>query len=385
MFWRVLKQLLRASRGRLVVAVIAVAAGAAVTTALLNLQWDAESKLGTEFRSLGANILILPRAGSTSEDGAATDQALLAEDVTQRIVAAMPQNSPFTAVPYLFVAANLVRAQQAAQPVLLTGTWLDQSSQMAPWWKIEGNQVASRVDVAHCLVGRSVAKQFNLAPGAQIELRYQDRTAKIDVAGVITAGGDEDSQIFANLATVQSLAGLPGKIGVVQLSVPGAPHEISSAMNRLAAAFPELDVRPVRQIAEAQGQLIGRLRGLIFAMVLLILVLTALCVLASMAALAMERRHDVGLMKAIGGSMSRIVAIFLTEAGALGLAGGLAGYAIGVALSRWIGRRAFDVAIDARPEVLPLVVALMIGVSLAGAAPLRLLGRVRPAEILRGE
>jgi ABC-type antimicrobial peptide transport system permease subunit len=35
--------------------------------------------------------------------------------------------------------------------------------------------------------------------------------------------------------------------------------------------------------------------------------------------------------------------------------------------------------------VLPLTVALMVGVALAGALPLRLLGRVRPAEILRGE
>jgi putative ABC transport system permease protein len=99
----------------------------------------------------------------------------------------------------------------------------------------------------------------------------------------------------------------------------------------------------------------------------------------------MERRRDVGLMKAIGGSMSRIVRIFLAEAGALGFVGGVAGYILGIALSQWIGRRAFDVAIAARPEVLPLVVALMVGVALAGALPLRLLGRVRPAEILRGE
>ena len=120
-------------------------------------------------------------------------------------------------------------------------------------------------------------------------------------------------------------------------------------------------------------------------MVALILVLTTLCVFASMAALAMERRRDVGLMKAIGGSISRIVRIFFTEAAALGLAGALIGYVAGIFLSRWIGERAFHVAISARPEVLPIVIALMVIVSLAGALPLRLLGRVRPAEILRGE
>ena len=63
----------------------------------------------------------------------------------------------------------------------------------------------------------------------------------------------------------------------------------------------------------------------------------------------------------------------------------LIGYAVGIALSRWIGRSVFGVAISPRWEVLPLMVALTVGVALVGAAPLRLLGRVRPAAILREE
>ena len=51
----------------------------------------------------------------------------------------------------------------------------------------------------------------------------------------------------------------------------------------------------------------------------------ALCVLATMAALAMERRADVGLMKALGGSIGRIVGLFLAEVGVLGAVGGCAG------------------------------------------------------------
>ena len=133
----------------------------------------------------------------------------------------------------------------------------------------------------------------------------------------------------------------------------------------VSAALPDLDVHPVPQIAQAEASLLPRIRGLIFFMVALILVLTTLCVFASMAALAMERRRDVGLMKAIGGSISRIVRIFFTEAAALGLAGAFIGYVAGIFLSRWIGQRAFHVAISARPEVLPIVIALMV-VSVAG-------------------
>lgn len=184
---------------------------------------------------------------------------------------------------------------------------------------------------------------------------------------------------------MQKLSGLGKRIGIVQMSIPGTPGEVEAVITRLSAGLPGLEVRPVPQLAQAEGKLLVSLRGLIFFMVALILVLTALCVFASMAALAMERRRDVGLMKAIGAPMARVMSIFLTEAGALGLVGGLIGYGAGIFLSRWIGQTAFHVAINARLEVFPLVVALMVGVSLAGAFPLRLLGRVRPAVILRGE
>ena len=59
--------------------------------------------------------------------------------------------------------------------------------------------------------------------------------------------------------------------------------------------------------------------------------------------------------------------------------------AIGVLLARWIGGRVFGVAISPRLAVFPATIALAVAVALLGALPLRLLGRVRPAEILRGE
>lgn len=388
MFWRILGQLLRASRGRLAVALIAIASGATVTTALINLNLDAERKVSSEFRTLGANVVIAPReASSLTAPPGQLASSLMNESVLPRIAAASDSTRAVVA-PYLYIVASMP-TDKGAQQVIVAGTWLDRTAQLAPWWKITGQSVNSREDLDSCLIGRNVAQQFGLAPGSHIELRYADqagnRSAPLAVAGIINSGGQEDSQVIANLPIVQKLAGEEGRVGIVQVSVPGTPREIQAAVARFGAALPDLSVRPVPQIAQAEGRLLDRIRGLIFFMVALILVLTTLCVFASMAALAMERRRDVGLMKALGGSISRVVSIFLTEAGALGFVGGLIGYAFGIELSRWIGQRAFNVAISARPEVLPLVLALMMAVALAGALPLRLLGRVRPAEILRGE
>ncbi len=65
MFARLLWKLLRGSRGRLVVALIAVISGAAVISALLNLDLDIGRKLTQEFRLLGANLVISSRAADS--------------------------------------------------------------------------------------------------------------------------------------------------------------------------------------------------------------------------------------------------------------------------------------------------------------------------------
>ncbi|MFY9531492.1 MAG: ABC transporter permease [Candidatus Acidiferrales bacterium] len=390
MFARLLTQLLRGSRGRLSVALLALVSGAAVISALANVDLDVEKKLTQEFRTLGANLVVAPphrEADSTQTLSgsplAPADPTLMDEAVLDMIESnRTPQLEAFAPYLYIVVRAN---AGNNRLPAVLTGTWLDEVRQLEPWWKAEGGWIDSRDDRTRCLVGRNAARQFHLAAGSPLEVSYGEKTAQLTVAGVVTAGGAEDNQIFVNLVVVQGLAGLPGKMEVAQLSVSGSAGLIETYAQHLRKALPSLEVRPIRQIAEAEGRLLTRIRLLILLMVLLILVLTSLCVLGTMAALAMERREDVGLMKALGGSIGRVVGLFLAEAGLLGAAGGILGYLVGIGLTLWIGRRVFAATIVPRWEVFPLTVALMVGVALAGALPLRLLGRVKPAVILRGE
>ena len=58
MFWRIVRRQLTSNRGRLFVVLLALAAGAAITAALLNLEIDAKRRLGTEFSAFGANAVI---------------------------------------------------------------------------------------------------------------------------------------------------------------------------------------------------------------------------------------------------------------------------------------------------------------------------------------
>jgi putative ABC transport system permease protein len=381
---------MRGNRWRMAVALLAVVSGATVISALLDLQFDIEHQLTQQFRILGANVVISrPRLAQTptvdpqqrlSETLGAPALMDQAPVLTQ--VEKLPMADVAAAAPFFYIIAHAANTS-----VVVAGTWLDQTRGLEPTWKIDGRWVTARDDEADCLVGRRVARQFALVPGSLLDLHYLDRRAQVRVAGIIDAGGTEDSQIFVSLPIAQKLAGQGGgaQIELVQLSIRGTRATIDRYTQQLAAALPGYKVRPIQAVTQAEGNLLDRTRLLIALMVALILVLTALCVLATMAALAMERRKDVGLMKALGGSISRIVSLFLAEVGTLGAAGGLIGSALGVVLARWMGQRVFGALIHPRWDIFPLTIALMVGVALAGALPLRLLGKVRPAVILRGE
>ncbi len=379
MFWRLLRQMIVQGRGRLAVALVALVSGAAVSAALLNLEFDAERKITRELRTLGPNVLVRPAAapGAAEDAGATFGGKALDALLATRTGAEAGEVSALAPSLYAIVHAGNDTS------LVLAGTWLDAFPRLAPWWRVDGAWVTERNDATACLVGHQAAARLQLRPGSALELRYADRTAALRVAGIVSTGGPEDDQVFVNLPVAQQLSGLPGKVSVVQMIVGGSPQQVERFAAGLAARLPGLDVRPLRQIAQAEGQLLARVHDLLFWSVGLILTLTSLCVLSTTAALAVERRADVGLMKALGGGMNRIIRLFLAEAGPLGAAGGLSGALLGGLLSAWIGRRVFGTAASLRPEVVPLIVAVMVAVALLGALPLRLLSHVRPATVLR--
>lgn len=380
MFVRLLLQIIRGSRGRLVVALLALISGGAVVSSLLNLSSDIQSKLSQEFQTLGANVVVAPPPENVSMDAGTATASLLDQTSVMSAIDAVHSKDILATSPFLFVVA---RANDT--PVVLAGAWLDQARALAPTWKVDGSWVESRHDVVNCVVGKSVARRFSWKPGDSILLDYLGRSAHFAIQAVIESGDTADDEIFVNLQAAQQLAGLPGRISLIQLSVNPVPGAVGGVVARVQSVLPGLRVSPIRQVTQAEGDLLHRIRLLVVSMVVLILVLTALCVLATIAALAMDRRTDVGLMKALGGSIARVMSLFVAEVAILAAVGGLVGWVVGVGLSHWMGHRVFGTAISTRWEVLPVTMALVVAVAIAGAMPLRALGRVNAAVILRGE
>src|SRR3989344_5453384 len=121
--------------------------------------------------------------------------------------------------------------------------------------------------------------------------------------------------------------------------------------------FPAAAVNPLRQVTEAEFRVVERIRWVLLGTTLVVLVVTGLCVLATMTALAFERRQTIGTMKALGATNLRLSLLFLSEAAALALVASAAGFLGGLALARWVGATLFAPGGRLGWGTLPLVLA----------------------------
>ena len=376
MFWRIIRRLVFAHRGRLFVILLALGAGAAITAALLNLQVDAKRRLTSEFRAFGPNLVISsPDASAVTAIGSTLDEQLVNK------LPLASASGRVTGFAYLYLIGAVSVSTEKPFQTVIAGLHVLGADRLEETAKAD----SQLPDKQLCNVGTKVATQMHLRVGDRLMLRGPEREESCQVALISSIGGAEDSQVSPHLDVAQRLAGLPGRVSVIQLTVPGTPQQIGRYVAELRDRLPGADVRPIRQFTLAQAKIYSRISGLLNFTVGIVLVLTALCVMAAMANVAVERRNDVGLMKAIGGAKRRVLRLFLAEATLLGLAGGLLGAAAGMGLSVWLGKAVFGLAARPRLIVYPVSVLLTMIVAILSAFPLRHLANVRPASIFRGE
>jgi putative ABC transport system permease protein len=377
MFWRIIRRIFASNRARLLVILLALGAGAAVTAALLNLQVDAKRRLTTEFRAFGPNIVLVPKNSLSRASGT------LPESTTRSVPSHVPAGEVRVSSALYLIADVSVPSSGKATPAVIGGSNPFAFVRILPRSpnSTEPNHSPENV----CVLGVRVARQLNVQQDAELILSVGSRRELCHVASFRETGGPEDDRVEISLRAAQRLADVPGRISAIELRVPGRPGAIQGYLADLQRRIPEADVRPIRQFTEGEAKIYDRISGILSATVALVLVLTALCVMAAMTNVAMERRNDVGLMKAIGGATRRVLRLFLAEAALLGLTGGVLGAAIGILLSMWLGKAVFGIAARPRLIVYPVTVALTIIVAIAGAYPLRRLANIRPASVFRGE
>jgi putative ABC transport system permease protein len=362
MFARMLLRAAVLRRRRAASALLAMIVAAAVATAMMNLYVDVQAKLRTEFRNYGANVIIV-----------AKDDKSLPADALAKVESVLGAKT--LAVPFSYAVART----HDGQSVVVVGTDFARARQLNHWWKVSHWPDAPK----EALVGMRAATV--VSPKRQpFGLTFQGKAIQLAPAGMLQTGAGEDSRIYLDQSEFQSWTGIAPS--TIEVAATGTGAEVETSIRQLAQVLPAADIRPVRQIMEGEANVLNKTRATLYASATLVVLTSALCVLATLIGWVFDRRRDFAIMKALGASEHLINGFFAAEAAALGVVGAILGFFIGIGVAAWIGRVNFHAPVVPRFSVFPYVLAGSVAVALISAIlPIELLRRVQPAIILRGE
>jgi len=276
------------------------------------------------------------------------------------------------------------------------------------------------------LVGSTLAEKNSLEVGDTFTAYNQTITVK----GIYTTDNRfQDSGIIMPLATVQTLTDQANVVSTVVATVDSSDNVAATVESLKSSLGDDADITSEVQRAEESVSSLEGIASLALAGVIAAAIAGAAIVLLAMVMVVRERRREIGVMKAIGGTDGKVVGQFITEGLTLTVFGAVIGMALGILVSgpmttslvssqsssssqqtrggatassssarpqggpggfeggfRQLQTNATQVTASLTPDIIALALGVTVFISLIGTAiPAWFTARVRPAEVLRTE
>jgi putative ABC transport system permease protein len=237
----------------------------------------------------------------------------------------------------------------------------------------------------------------SVRPGNTILL--QDK--EFDVVGITAKKGSFllDNVIYVNDAPLEDLIGYGDEVDIIGVKVKNKDlmEKAKLDIERILRQRRDVDkgeedftVETPEASLETVNQVLGGIQAFIIIIASASIIVGAIGIVNTMTTSVMERRKEIGIMKAVGARNRDIFLQFFIEAGLLGLIGGLVGIIIGISIGVF-GTVAINNFIGAttKPQAdLWLIFGALIGSfvigSISGITPAMQAAKQHPVDALRG-
>lgn len=360
-------------RARMLTALLAIAMGATILSGLVTIYYDIPRQMGKEFRSYGANMLVIP----TNPDKKITNDQL------DEIKSLIPSGKLVGQAPYIYTNAKINE-----QPYMLAGTDLKGAKENSPYWLIDGSWPEKSREV---LIGNEVSKALELKEGDKIIINTPKvhGEGSIDtnfvVSGVVTTGGKEEDLIFMSIDDISQLV-KDKNFDVVEYSIEAEQNELSKIVSNISQKDASLTPQMVKRVTASQDIVLNKLQALVFIVTIIVLFIMMICVSTTMMAVVTERRKEIGLKKALGATNSSVIVDFLGEGVFLGVFGGLLGVVLGYIFANRVSISVFARKVSFLPLLVPMTIIVCVVITIvASLIPVSKTVDIDPALVLRGE
>lgn len=267
-------------------------------------------------------------------------------------------------------------------------------------------------DVPLALVGKNLAKKMNLNVGDTFRVvvpvadsvdpsKFQRRVGAFKVQGILDLGKHDWNErfILSDLKATQDLADIGDRYSGLLLKFQDVDHAREAAFNLSGVLGAPYWVRDWRDANENLFEAINVERPGIFFVVLVITIVAAFNVSATLFVNVVRRFKDIAILKTVGLSQKDIMKIFVCQGLFMGLVGLVLGFALGIGIAYLFefmqGRLSLISGEVYRLENIELQIRFVDGVAIciatlvicliATIAPARRGAKLEPVEGLRSE
>jgi putative ABC transport system permease protein len=241
------------------------------------------------------------------------------------------------------------------------------------------------------VVGQKLSSRLSVGLGDYITISSQGQSKKFRIVGVFQATSlMMDESCMISLKAAQELFQDPGKVSIVLVNLNDL-EDTGSIKSEIERQLSGVRVVEQKQVLETVQNGTEILKMFLLMVASISMLVAGIGIMNTMLISIVERRRDIGIMKAIGMSRTQILRVFLSEAVMLGTMGGVMGCASGIAISKLsetLAASLFDIPIavqfSARTIIFGFIFALALA-TLSGLYPCWRATSLRPVECLRYE
>jgi len=320
-------------------------------------------------------------------------QRLRSIDQWQPLEAMLDQRAGIAAVsPIVSGPAFAVRGD-ANKSVAVQGVLPDRYTQVI---RMDDKLVAGefRVQPGEAVVGKDLASDLGIGVGDRFRLVTGSGSTQVDDAYVVTGLVDlgirdmNRRAVYVGFRTSQALFDLPGGASQIDLAVDDlfGAEDTAQALARETGLTADSWMKTNEQLLAAlNAQTITTRTIRVFVSIVVVLGIASVLVVW-----VVQKRREIGILRAMGASRGRIQRIFLLQGALVALIGAILGSALATLMIRIFGRIArnmdgsplFELALDPWLYASSVLGAILFGV-LAAAAPARRAARLDPAQAIR--
>jgi len=211
-----------------------------------------------------------------------------------------------------------------------------------------------------------------------------------------STGTDIDSRVYLPLDTARELFGKPNTVNVMTVKIKDGIDVEKAAedirvMLRKSYEEEEFVVFTPEQLLSQLKNILGAIKILLSGIAAISLVVGGIGIMNSMFTSVLERRREIGIMKAVGAKNRDVLLLFLIESGMIGLIGGLIGIGLGISVAKSVeliaaqlGFSLLSVGLDYGVMAFMLLFSFSVGM-ISGVIPAYQAAKLKVVDALRYE